>query len=78
MLVATYDNAAIYADALGNQYALLICDECHHLPSAFTRVIAESSLAPFRLGLTATWSRLCAMARCHHSRAPLNPRLWPP
>jgi superfamily II DNA or RNA helicase len=57
LLVATYDSAAISADALGNQYALLIFDECHHLPSTFTRVIAESSLAPYRLGLTATPER---------------------
>jgi superfamily II DNA or RNA helicase len=57
LLVATYDSAAIQADALGNHYALLIFDECHHLPSAFTRVIAESSLAPYRLGLTATPER---------------------
>jgi superfamily II DNA or RNA helicase len=57
LLVATYDSAAIQADALGNRYALLIFDECHHLPSAFTRVIAEYSLAPYRLGLTATPER---------------------
>jgi superfamily II DNA or RNA helicase len=57
LLVATYDSAAIQADALGNHYALLIFDECHHLPGAFTRVIAESSLAPYRLGLTATPER---------------------
>ena len=57
LLVATYDSAAIQAEALGNHYALLIFDECHHLPSAFTRVIVEYSLAPFRLGLTATPER---------------------
>jgi superfamily II DNA or RNA helicase len=57
LLVATYDSAAIHAEALGNQYALLIFDECHHLPSAFTRVIAEYSLALYRLGLTATPER---------------------
>ncbi len=57
LLVATYDSAAISADALGNQYALLVFDECHHLPGAFTRVIAEYSLAPYRLGLTATPER---------------------
>src|ERR671925_1020795 len=57
LLVATYDSAAISADALGSQYALLIFDECHHLPSEFTRVIAESSLTPYRLGLTATPER---------------------
>jgi superfamily II DNA or RNA helicase len=57
LLVATYDSAAIQAEALGNHYALLVFDECHHLPSAFTRVIAEYSLAPYRLGLTATPER---------------------
>jgi superfamily II DNA or RNA helicase len=57
LLVATYDSAAIQAEALGNRYALLVFDECHHLPSAFTRVIAEYSLAPYRLGLTATPER---------------------
>lgn len=57
ILVATYDSAAIYAETLGNQYALLVFDECHHLPSEFTRVIAEYSLAPYRLGLTATPER---------------------
>jgi superfamily II DNA or RNA helicase len=57
LLVATYDSAAIYADALGNRYALLIFDECHHLTGAFTRVIAEYTLAPYRLGLTATPER---------------------
>ncbi|MBE9080315.1 DEAD/DEAH box helicase family protein [Romeria aff. gracilis LEGE 07310] len=57
VLVATYDSAAIHAETLGNQYALLICDECHHLPSDFNRVIAEYSIAPYRLGLTATPDR---------------------
>jgi len=46
-----------YAEALGNKYALVVFDECHHLPSEFTRVIAEYSLAPYRLGLTATLER---------------------
>ncbi len=57
VLVATYDSAAIQAETLGNQYALLIFDECHHLPSAFNRVIAEYAIAPYRLGLTATPER---------------------
>jgi superfamily II DNA or RNA helicase len=68
LLVATYDSAAIAAEALGNRYALLVFDECHHLPSPFSRVIAEYSLAPYRLGLTATPERgdgkdadLCAL-----------------
>ncbi len=57
ILVSTYDSAAIHAETLGNQYALLIFDECHHLPSAFNRVIAEYAIAPYRLGLTATPDR---------------------
>ncbi len=57
LLVATYDSAAIHAETLGNQYGLLIFDECHHLPSEFNRVIAEYSIAPYRLGLTATPDR---------------------
>ena len=57
ILVSTYDSAAINAEALGNQYALLIFDECHHLPSDFNRVIAEFAIAPYRLGLTATPER---------------------
>jgi superfamily II DNA or RNA helicase len=32
-------------------------DEVHHLPSEFYRAIAEFSLAPYRLGLTATPER---------------------
>ena len=57
LLVATYDSAAIYAETLGNRYPFIIFDECHHLPSDFTRVIAEYALAPYRLGLTATPER---------------------
>jgi superfamily II DNA or RNA helicase len=57
LLVATYDSAAMHAETLGNKYALLVFDECHHLPTDFTRVIAEYSLAPYRLGLTATPER---------------------
>jgi superfamily II DNA or RNA helicase len=57
LLIATYDSAAINAETLGNQYGLLVFDECHHLPSDFNRVIAEYAIAPYRLGLTATPER---------------------
>jgi superfamily II DNA or RNA helicase len=57
ILVATYDSAAIHAESLGNLYALLVFDECHHLPSDFNRVVAEYAIAPYRLGLTATPER---------------------
>jgi superfamily II DNA or RNA helicase len=57
ILVATYDSAAIHAETIGNRYGLVIFDECHHLPTDFCRAIAEYSLAPYRLGLTATPER---------------------
>lgn len=57
LLVSTYNSAAINAETLGSQYGLVIFDECHHLPSDFNRVIAEYSLAPYRLGLSATPER---------------------
>lgn len=57
ILISTYDSATIHAEALGNQYAMLIFDECHHLPTDFYRVIAEYTIAPYRLGLTATPER---------------------
>mgnify|MGYP001109495368 CR=1 FL=1 len=57
ILIATYDSATIHAESLGNQYGLLIFDECHHLPTDFYRAIAEYAIAPYRLGLTATPER---------------------
>ncbi|GGK22847.1 helicase [Deinococcus malanensis] len=54
LLVSTYDSAAIHAETLAGRYALQIFDEAHHLPSDYTRVIAQMGLAPYRLGLTAT------------------------
>ncbi len=57
ILISTYHSAAIHAETLGNQYALQIFDECHHLPTDFFRVIAEYAIAPYRLGLTATPDR---------------------
>ncbi|MBR8830580.1 MAG: UvrABC system protein B [Chroococcopsis gigantea SAG 12.99] len=57
ILISTYHSAAIHSEALGNRYGLLIFDECHHLPSDFFRKIAEDSISPYRLGLTATPDR---------------------
>ena len=57
ILISTYDSAAIHAETLAGRYALLICDEVHHLPSDVTRVIAEMAIAPYRLGLSATLKR---------------------
>ena len=52
--VATYDSAALHMRDLGNRFGLLICDECHHLPGPRNRSAAEDTLAPYRLGLSAT------------------------
>lgn len=55
--VSTYDSAYIRASSLGNQFALVIFDEVHHLPSPGYRSIAEQLACPYRLGLTATIER---------------------
>jgi len=55
--VTTYDSAAIHMTKLGNQFGLIVYDECHHLPGDFYRESAIMSASPFRLGLTATPGR---------------------
>lgn len=55
--VSTYDSALIHAERLGNRFGLLIFDEVHHLPAPQYQTIALASLAPFRLGLSATLER---------------------
>jgi superfamily II DNA or RNA helicase len=57
LTVTTYASAFRFMERLGNQFGLLIFDECHHLPSSVYRYAAEMSIAPFRLGLTATPER---------------------
>ena len=57
LAVATYDSAAIHAEGLGNRYGCLILDEVHHLPTDLYSPIATYSLAPYRLGLTASLER---------------------
>lgn len=55
--VTTYDSAAIHMPRLGNQFQLIIFDECHHLPGPMRQDAARMSAAPFRMGLTATPDR---------------------
>ena len=57
IMVTTYDSARLIVESKGNQFGFLIVDECHRLPSSQNRLVAEASLAPFRLGLTATVER---------------------
>jgi superfamily II DNA or RNA helicase len=54
LTVTTYDSAALQVEFNGAEFGFLICDECHHLPAPTYKFIAEASLAPFRLGLSAT------------------------
>ncbi len=55
--VSTYDSAYIHMDKYGDQFGLLIFDEVHHLPTVKYSHIPQMSLAPYRLGLTATYER---------------------
>lgn len=55
--VTTYASAFRHQERLGNQFGLIIFDECHHLPSEGYKYAAEFAIAPFRLGLSATPER---------------------
>ena len=55
--VTTYDSACIHMPQLGNRFKLLIFDECHHLPGMMRSDSARMSVAPWRLGLSATPER---------------------
>ena len=55
--VTTYDSACLHMEHLGARFGLVVFDECHHLPGPSYSLAAELSLAPFRLGLTATPER---------------------
>lgn len=57
LTVTTYESAVNTMDRLGNQWGLLIFDECHHLPGQMYSHAAEMALAPYRLALTATLER---------------------
>lgn len=53
--VTTYPSAYSHAEALGDQFKLIIFDEIHHLPTPSWHEIALICAAPYRLGLTATY-----------------------
>jgi len=55
--VTTYDSAYRYIDEYGDRFGLLITDETHHLAAETYLQIPEMTIAPFRLGLTATYER---------------------
>lgn len=57
LTVTTYDSAYLHVERYGNRFGLVVYDEVHHLPGPQYGFAAEGSLAPFRLGLTATPER---------------------
>ncbi len=57
LTVTTYDSAYRYINEYGDQFGLLVIDEVHHLPAPTYQQIPEMTIAPYRLGLTATYER---------------------
>jgi superfamily II DNA or RNA helicase len=57
LTVTTYDSAYRYINEYGDQFGLLVVDEVHHLPAPTYQQIPEMTIAPYRLGLTATYER---------------------
>ncbi len=55
LTVTTYPSAWAHAETLGDQFKLLVFDEIHHLPAPTWHEVALMCLAPYRLGLTATY-----------------------
>lgn len=60
--VTTYDSAYIHMEHIGNQFGLLVFDEVHHLPTPTYALGAQHSIAPYRLGLTATPEREASLS----------------
>ncbi|MCE4617789.1 MAG: DEAD/DEAH box helicase [Desulfurococcales archaeon] len=55
--VTTYQTAFKKIQLFGPRFYMLIIDEAHHLPADKFRVIATGSIAPYRMGLSATVAR---------------------
>jgi superfamily II DNA or RNA helicase len=72
--VTTYDSAYIHLERWGNRFGLLVFDECHHLPGETYLQAALGSIAPYRLGLTATPER--ADGREHLLETLLGPLVY--
>lgn len=52
--ISTYESAYRRIGEFGNRFGLLIVDECHHFGRGIRDEIMEASIAPLRLGLSAT------------------------
>ncbi|MFO7889627.1 MAG: DEAD/DEAH box helicase family protein [bacterium] len=74
LTVSTYDSAYRYMDMYGNRFQLLIFDEIHHLPAPSYVQIPELSIAPYRLGLTATYE--CTDAQHHKLENLIGPVVY--
>ncbi len=57
LTVSTYDSAALHLGRYGDRFGLIVWDEAHHLPAPAALAAARGCLAPYQLGLTATWER---------------------
>jgi len=57
LTVTTYDSAYMHMNRYGNRFGFIIFDEVHHLPGESYSHAGEMSIAPYRLGLTATLER---------------------
>lgn len=57
LTVTTYDSAYLHLARYGDRFGLLVFDEVHHLPAPGYLTATAASMAPFRLGLTATLER---------------------
>jgi superfamily II DNA or RNA helicase len=57
LTVTTYDSAYLNLERWGHRFGLVVFDECHHLPGPTYMLAATGSIAPYRLGLTATPER---------------------
>src|SRR5262249_5377083 len=55
--VPPYASAHVPLERYGTRFGLIVFDECHHLPGASYMNSAIQSIAPYRLGLTATPER---------------------
>jgi superfamily II DNA or RNA helicase len=55
--ISTYDSAYIHLGRYGDRFGLIVWDEVHHLPAPGYLEAARNAMAPFRLGLTATYER---------------------
>jgi superfamily II DNA or RNA helicase len=52
--VATYASALVHAPRIGDRFGVIVVDEAHHVGAWCPAEIFEMSVAPARLGLTAT------------------------